>query len=121
MISTKNQTNINLAVSTGFKALENHLNTDDYVYVLRYLYGMVRKLKIKKAKKSTVMRWVQGFEKKSELPGFLSSLSIDHFLQGLEDELYLNGIQYRSIRMPFVNTVYTKLQSILQADQQVSL
>jgi len=83
--------NINI-LENGFSALENFLPADDYVYVLRYVYNLLCDLRRKNIKKNEIIRYIEHFERMSLLPGFLSSLPVDQFLDELEDELYINAV-----------------------------
>lgn len=84
----------------GLHGLEQYLEYDTFVYVLRSLYRIVFKSKTFNENKPQLQRRIQRFEEQSNLPGFLSAIPIEALLIQLEDAQYFYPIRRRDTALP---------------------
>ena len=84
----------------GLAAVEAELDGDTYIYVLRALYRIVLKSKSRQENSRQLQRRIKKFEEDSAFPGYLSSISIDRFLEELQDAQYLYPVRRKEIILP---------------------
>jgi|GEM_PF-3484339 hypothetical protein len=95
-----NNARISKQTLNGLKALEEYLNEDDLVYILRSLHKIILKSGRLKESKKQLTRHIQTLEKDSNLPGVMSSISIDLLFEQLEDAQYFHPICRREMVLP---------------------
>jgi len=84
----------------GLKGLELYVDHDMMVYILRSLYRLVFQSKELGYNKQQLHQAITKFEKQSNLPGFLSAMSIDDLLRQLEDAQFFYPIRKREVNFP---------------------
>lgn len=77
----------------GLKGLENYVEQETFVYILRSLYRIVFKSNELNESKHQLQRRFRLFEEQSNLPRFLSAVPVDKLLIQLEDAQYFYPVQ----------------------------
>lgn len=84
----------------GISALRDYLNYNDFIYVLHALYKMVLYASRVHDDKERLHRRLSRFEYGMQLPGYLSSMPIEEFLEELEDAQFVYGLFRAPIELP---------------------
>lgn len=84
----------------GLKGLESHVDQETFVYILRSVYGIVFRSSELNENKEQLKRRIRKFEEQSNLPGFMSTVSVKDLLTELEDAQYFYPVRRREVTLP---------------------
>ena len=99
----KNNANVFFKIPDNFfgvKGLARHVEHDVLVYIIKSLYRLVMYSSELEESAAQLKKRIEYFERDSLIPGFLSSLTVNQFLQQLEDAQYYYPINEINITFP---------------------
>lgn len=84
----------------GLKALESHVDSDTFIYILRSVYCIVFTASGLNENKEQLRRRIREFETQSNLPGFMSALLVNELLAELENAQFFYPVRRREVTLP---------------------
>ncbi len=89
-----------IKILPGLEGLENYVDYDEFVYILRAIYRIIFRSGQLKESKEELAKRIARFEKQANLPEFLSSTPLEKLLEQLEDAQYYYSIYRREQKFP---------------------